>query len=114
MYPRDRCTVGCSSDGVNDCAWSCWNQYRVLEFHDDHLNCPHSALSQYGYSYARACRRTFFTMSSMADLISPRFALFTRVVGNGSVARDPSELGWLLASVEMTGTAVFLTISIFR
>jgi len=33
--------------------------------------------------------RTFLTMSSSADLISPRFALFTRTVGNGSVAREP-------------------------
>lgn len=28
-------------------------------------------------------------MSSSADLISPRFALFTRTVGSGSVAREP-------------------------
>lgn len=32
---------------------------------------------------------TFLTMSSSAALISPRFALFTRVTGNGSVASDP-------------------------
>ena len=74
-YPKARCTVGWSSDGVNEASRTCYTL---------------SAKWPMSNAEVKAAL-TFLTASSRADLISDKLALLIFVIGSGSEAREVEE-----------------------